>query len=51
MKRKILFFIEIVIVLFLFLACLKSPATVFEGGNDIFTKMRRPGRGLEAASG
>ena len=38
MKRKILFFMEIVILLFLFLACLRSPATVFEGGKDVFTK-------------
>ena len=38
MKRKILFFMEIVILLVLFLACLKSPAPVFEGGNDVFTK-------------
>ena len=38
MRRKILFFMEIVILLFLFLACLRSPATVFEGGNDVFTK-------------
>lgn len=51
MRRKILFFMEIAILLFLFLACLRSPVTVFEGGNDVFTKMRKPGTGLEAASG
>ena len=43
MRRKILFFMEIVILLFLFLACLRGPVTVFEGGNDVFTKNEETG--------
>lgn len=38
MKRKILFFIEIVILAVLLPACLRAPVTVFEGRNDVLTK-------------
>lgn len=43
MKRKILFFIEIVILLVLLPACLRGPFTVFQGGNDVFTKNAETG--------
>lgn len=43
MRRKILFFMEIVILLFLFPACLRGPVTVFEGDNDVFTKNAETG--------
>ena len=43
MKRKILFFVEIVISIILFAACLKRPVTVFEGRNDVFTEKKETG--------
>lgn len=43
MKRKLFFFMEIVILSVLFLACLRSPSTVFEGGNDVFTENAETG--------
>ena len=43
MKRKILFFTEIIILLFLFVACLHAPVTVFECSNNVLTKNEETG--------